>query len=72
MKRFTYAAILGAILPLAACNQPNSPPAALPLAPPTEPNKPGVDIQAPGVSVQSDKEGTTIRTPAADIDINKK
>ena len=68
MKRFTYAAMLAAVLPLAACNQPSTPP----VAPPPAPNKPGVDIQAPGVSVQSDKEGTTIRTPGADIDINKK
>jgi hypothetical protein len=72
MKLFTYTAILAAVLPLAACNQSSPPPAAVPPAPPAAPNKPGVDVQAPGVSVQSDKEGTTIRTPGADIDINKK
>ena len=71
MKRLAFAGIISLILPLAACNQPgpnpNPPPAPLP-----SPAKPGVDIQAPGVRVQSDKDGTTVRTPGADIDVNKK
>jgi len=69
MKRFAIAGIISLILPLAACNQPNPNP---PPAPPPAPNKPGVDIQAPGVRVQSDKDGTTVRTPGADVDVNKK
>jgi hypothetical protein len=71
MKRFAYATFVGLLLPLAACNQP-SPPAAPPVAPPTSPDKPKVDVQAPGVNVKSDREGTSIRTPGADIDVNKK
>jgi hypothetical protein len=71
MKRVVYTILAAALLPLAACNQPN-PPAAPPATPPTSPDKPKVDVQAPGVSVKSDKEGTTIRTPGAEIDVNKK
>jgi hypothetical protein len=67
MKRFTYAVLTAALLPLAACNQPNPPNPT-----PSPPNKPAVDVQAPGVNVQSDKQGTTIRTPGADVDVNKK
>jgi hypothetical protein len=69
MKRFTIAAILSVVLPLAACNPPSNPPA--PATPPPAPNKPAVDVQAPGVDVKSDKGGTSVRAPGVDIDVNK-
>ncbi|HZZ29017.1 MAG TPA: hypothetical protein VFE46_13540 [Pirellulales bacterium] len=74
MKRFTCALLMAAALPLAACNQPGSQPSnPNPNPNPTPPpaNKPNVDIQAPGVNVQSDKNGTTVKTPNTDVDVNK-
>jgi hypothetical protein len=70
MKRFAAALLLVSVLPFAGCNdQKPSPP---PATPPTNPEKPLVDIHAPGVDVKSDKDGTTVRTPGADVDVNKK
>ena len=68
MKRFIYSALAVLVIPVAACNQPNP----APPKPPPAPNKPDVNVQAPGVEIKSDKQGTTVRTPAADIDVNKK
>lgn len=67
MKRFAATLLLVACLPFVGCNDQKTNP-----TPPTTPDKPAVDVHAPGVDVKSDKSGTSVKTPGADIDVNKK
>ncbi|HTQ38301.1 MAG TPA: hypothetical protein VMJ32_04700 [Pirellulales bacterium] len=67
MKRFTLAAFVAVLLPMAACNNPNPQPNPTP-----PPNNPAVEVQGPGTTVQSDKNGTEVKTPGADVEVNKK
>ena len=68
MKRFAAALLLVSVLPFAGCNdqKPN------PTTPPATPDKPAVDVHAPGVDVKSENGQTTVHTPGADVDVNKK
>jgi hypothetical protein len=73
MKRLLSGVLLAAVLPVAACNQPSQPTTPPPNpTPPTQPDKPKVDIQAPGVDIKSKNGETTVRTPGADVEVNKK
>jgi len=67
MRVFASSTILVALLPFSGCDQNHEPP---PAPPPN--NRPSVEVHTPNVDVNSDKEGTRVRTPGADVHVEKK
>ena len=67
MRVLAFSVILAALLPFSGCDQNQK----TPPVPPSN-NRPGVEVHAPYVDVKSDKEGTSVRAPGADIHVQKK
>jgi hypothetical protein len=67
MRALAFTAILAALLPFAGCDQNQKVP-----PPPPPNNRPAVEVQAPNVDVKTGKEGTSVKTPGADVEVQKK
>lgn len=75
MRIFHISAFLAVVLLLSGCDQNNQSTPAAPASnrpASSSGNRPGVEVHAPNVDVKSNKEGTSVRTPGADVDIQKK
>ena len=80
MRVLSLAFVLAALLAVSGCDQNQSPSPTLSNRPastsngpaPANSNRPAIDVHAPNVDVKSDKEGTSVTTPGADIHVQKK
>ena len=74
MRVSTFSGILAVLLLFSGCNQrentPSTPASNRPAS--SSGDRPGVDVHTPNVDVRSDKEGTSVKAPGAEVHVEKK
>jgi hypothetical protein len=68
MRVFAFSAILAVLVPFSGCENQPTPPAS----PPATDNRPSAEVHTRNVDVHSDRDGTRVRTPGADVQVEKK